>query len=98
MTQIPNVHLASVPNVQIAKAPIEQIAYTPKEEIGSLQKELKSEPERSHLNFETDETLTIEGIIRVTFANPNRRKFVQSKSQVGNYPIHADLINPETLI
>ena len=55
-------------------------------------------PERAYFNFDTDETLTVERIIRATFANPDRRKFAQSKFWGSNRPLHPDNIDPEALI
>ena len=40
----------------------------------------------------------MERIIRATFANPDRRKFAQSKFWGSNYPLHPDNIDPEVLI
>ena len=51
--------------------------------------------ERSRFNFDTNETLTAERIIRATFANPDRRKFAQNNCY---NPLYPDNIDPEALI
>jgi len=57
-----------------------------------------SAPESAQFNFDTNETLTVERIIKATFANPDRRKFAQSKVNSTNLPLYPDNIDPEALI
>ena len=58
------------------------------------------ENESNSLNhyFETNQTLTVESIIRATFANPERKKFAQSKINRYSHPLHAGSTDSEDLI
>ena len=57
-----------------------------------------SVPEISFFNFETNETLNLERIIRATFANHDRKKFAECKNSWGNHPLYPGNIDPEALI
>lgn len=49
-------------------------------------------------NFEINITLTVEKILRATFANPDRRKFVQNLGPWGKYQLSPATIDFEALI
>lgn len=61
--------------------------------------EAREKEMKMHFDFEINETLSVEKIIRATFANPNRRKFVHSTSPWGSdHRLCPDNIDPEILI
>lgn len=67
------------------------------------EKKAKEEVQRmvvksSHFNFEINETVTVEKIIRSTFANPDRGRFGKSKAGQRNFHLLPGEINPETII
>ena len=58
-----------------------------------------SATEGANFNFDTNETLTLQKIIRATFANPDRRKFAQCKLGGNTIDFWPDNnIDPEALI
>lgn len=55
--------------------------------------------EDTGFNFEVNEVLSVEKIIRATFANPRRRIFPRCKNVANQYHnLYPDNINPEALI
>ena len=53
---------------------------------------------KSFFDFNNDEFLTVQKIIKATFANPQRDKFAKSKSFGNYYPFYAGNMDAETLI
>ena len=49
-------------------------------------------------NFETNDTLNVERIIRATFANSDRSKFSECIINGKNYPLHQDEMDSQALI
>lgn len=55
---------------------------------------------KSIFDFEVDETLSLEKIIRATFSNPDRNKFVEKDSSIdfSKSSHHQDSLESEALI
>lgn len=53
---------------------------------------------KSIFDFESNQFLTVQKIIKATFANPDRKKFKQSKSFDSAHPLYEGNIDAEALI
>ena len=53
---------------------------------------------QNSFNFETNEILRVEKIIRATFANQDRKKFAHAKLSDDEFPLRLKGLAPETLI